>query len=92
MLIKEKLPNSTAVLILGISSILLSFPLGLIPGIIGITMSKKGRIMHNENPDNYDGFKQLNVGYIISIITTAIYCIISLWLIIYSATHAVFDQ
>jgi hypothetical protein len=66
---KQSLPNSTAVLVLGISSILLGcFFVGLILGIIAISLSGKGRKMYKQNPDLYEGYGTLNAGYIMSII------------------------
>ena len=43
---KQPLPNATTVLVLGICSIVIPFG-GLILGIIGITLSAKGRKMHS---------------------------------------------
>ena len=49
---KQTLPNSTAVLVLGICSIVFGcFFVGLILGIIGISMSGKGRKMYKDNPE-----------------------------------------
>ena len=70
---KTTLPNSTAVLVLGICSIVLScFFVGLILGIIGIVLSGKGRKMYKEDPNLYDGYGQLNAGFITSIIGLSI--------------------
>lgn len=66
---KQTLPNSTAVLVLGICSIVFGcFFVGLILGIIGLSLSGRGRRLHRENPDLYEGFGTLNAGYIMSII------------------------
>ena len=68
---KETLPNSTAVLVLGICSIIFGcFFVGLILGIVGITMAGKGRKMYVSNPELYDGYGALNAGWIMSIIGT----------------------
>ncbi len=69
---KIMLPNATAVLILGICSIVFSCMFGVILGIIGIVLSGKGIKMHKANPDLYDGWGQLNAGYIMSIIGTCL--------------------
>jgi len=70
---KILLPNSTVVLVLGICSIVFScFFVGLVLGIIGISMSSKGRKMHRDNPELYDGYGALNAGWIMSIIGTVI--------------------
>ena len=66
---KEKLPNSTAVLVLGICSIVLGcFFIGLILGIIGLVLSGKDNQMYKSNPELYDGYGALNAGRIMSII------------------------
>jgi hypothetical protein len=66
---KAKLPNSTAVLVLGICSILFScLFVGIALGIIGIVLSGKGRKMYKEDPNLYDNYSQLNAGFITSII------------------------
>jgi hypothetical protein len=71
MTTKETLPNSTAVLVLGICSIIFGcFFVGLILGIIGMNMAGKGRKMFKDNPELYDGYPALNAGYIMSIIGT----------------------
>lgn len=66
---KQPLPNATTVLVLGICSIVIPFG-GLILGIIGITLSAKGRKMNSENPGLYEGYGLLNAGWIMSIIGT----------------------
>jgi len=69
MATKETLPNSTAVLVLGICSIVFGcFFVGLIFGIIGLNMAGKGRKMYSANPELYDGYGALNAGWIMSII------------------------
>ena len=70
---KTLLPNSTAVLVLGICSIVFSCMfVGLILGIIGLVLSKPGRQMYKQNPQMHDGYGQLNAGYIMSIIGTCL--------------------
>jgi hypothetical protein len=71
MTTKQNLPNSTAVLVLGICSIVFGcFFVGLILGIVGINMAGKGRKMYRDNPELYDGYGSLNAGWIMSIIGT----------------------
>ena len=66
---QETLPNSTAVLVLGICSIAFGcIFVGLILGIIGVALSGKGRKMYKTNPENYTGYGALNAGFIMSII------------------------
>lgn len=66
---KQLLPNSTAVLVLGICSIVFGcFFVGVILGIIGLSLSSKGRRLYKDNPELYDGYGSLNAGWIMSII------------------------
>lgn len=70
---KQQLPNATAVLVLGICSIVFScFGVGLVLGIIGLVLSGKGRKMYKENPSLYEGYGTLNGGFITSIIGTCL--------------------
>lgn len=67
------LPNATAVLIMGICSIVFAcFFVGLILGIVGIVLAGKGRKLYKENPSGWEGYGQLNAGWIMSIIGTAL--------------------
>lgn len=80
---KQTLPNSTAVLILGICSIVFGcFYVGLILGIIGIILASKGRKLYKENPGLYSGYPNLNAGYIMSIIGTILGGIYILYIIL----------
>ena len=70
---KQSLPNATAVLVLGICSVVFScFYVGVICGIIGLVLSSKGRAMYRQNPEQYEGWGQLNAGWIMSIIGTVL--------------------
>ena len=68
---KQKLPNSTAALVLGILSIVLSCCcsiFGSILGVIGLVLANKATTVYNENPSQYDGFNNVKTGKILSII------------------------
>lgn len=68
---KQKLPNSTAVLVLGIVSIVLSCCcsiFGSILGIVGLVLANNATKLYNENPDQYDGFNNVKTGKILNII------------------------
>ncbi|MBN1118747.1 MAG: hypothetical protein JXA77_16165 [Bacteroidales bacterium] len=66
---KKQLPNATAVLVLGILSIVLGcVVLGFVCGIVGLVMSKEGYKLYGENPDNYVGYGSLSAGRIMSIL------------------------
>lgn len=87
---KQMLPNATAVLVLGICSIVFGcFFIGIALGIIGIVLSKKGREMYKQNPSQYDGYGSLNAGFIMSIIGL---CISSLYLVYWLIIVAILGQ
>lgn len=70
---KPVLPNATTVLVLGICSIVFScFFVGVVLGIIGIVLSNKGRALYKASPGMYEGYSQLNAGFIMSIIGTCL--------------------
>ncbi|PWA07322.1 CCC motif membrane protein [Flavobacterium psychrotolerans] len=68
---KQKLPNATAVLILGISSIITCCCwgiIGLILGIVALVLAKKDLKLYRENPETYTGYSNLNTGKVLAII------------------------
>jgi len=83
----RKLPNATAVLVLGILSILLCWCygiIGLILGIIALAISKKDFTMYNAAPQNFDNYQNLNIGRILAIIgviLSVITIILFIWVI-----------
>jgi hypothetical protein len=84
---KQTLPNATAVLVLGICSIVFGcFFVGLVLGIIGIVLSTKGRKLYKDDPTLYDGYGSLNAGFIMSIIGTILGGLYVLYVIIAGAT------
>ena len=80
---KQKLPNSTLILVFGILSIVTCCcygVLGLIFGIIAIVMAKKA--LYLENPEIYSGYQNVKTGKIlaiIGIILSAIYLLINIY-------------
>ena len=74
---KETLPNATAVLVIGILSIIFcwcSGIIGLILGIVGLILGTKSKKLYREDPDRYSlsSYKNLNAGYICALIGTII--------------------
>lgn len=67
---KQKLPNATAVLILGILSIptCCFYGAGLVFGIIALVLAKKDIDLYKTDPSLYDGYSNLNTGRILAII------------------------
>jgi hypothetical protein len=77
------LPNATAVLVMGILSIVCScFFVGLVLGIIGLVLGNKSRKLYKENPAIWDGYGQLNAGWIMSIIGLALSALYILYYIV----------
>jgi len=85
---KNKLPNATAVLVLGIFSILTCCcygVVGLALGIIALVLAAKDMKIYNENPELYSNYGNLNIGRILAIIgicLSAIYLIFTLYALI----------
>jgi hypothetical protein len=68
---KQKLPNSTAILVLGILSILTCCCWGIIGlslGIVAVILAKKDLILYYEKPEQYEGIANINTGRILAII------------------------
>ncbi len=65
---KQNAPYAVAALVLGICSIVFGCYLGIILGIIGLVMAKKGYAAYNEAPEQYAGEGMLKAGKITSII------------------------
>lgn len=67
----QKLPNATAVLILGIFSILTCCCYGIIGlalGIIALVLANKDLKLYQENPELYSNYNNLKIGRILAII------------------------
>lgn len=67
---KKKLPNGAGILTCGILSIPFAGLLGLILGIISLSMANSSLREYNKNPDNYteSSYKNVNAGRICAII------------------------
>ena len=82
---KRSLPNATAVLVLGILSIITCCCygiLGLILGIVALVLANKDMKLYLENPELYSNYKNLNIGRILAIIgisLSAVYLIVTVY-------------
>lgn len=81
------IPNSTAVLVLGIISIVTCFCYGLpglICGVIALILSNKGFQAYYENPNAYSAasYSNLNAGRICAIIGVSLSGLYLLWVIV----------
>lgn len=67
---QNKLPNATAVLVLGIISIIscCCYGIGLVPGIVGMVLASKDQKEYLANPELYSNYSNLKVGRILCII------------------------
>ena len=67
---KQKLPNATVVLILGILSIpgCCFYCIGLVFGIVALVLAKKDTALYAANPDGYDNFGNIKTGKTLAII------------------------
>ena len=88
--VREELPESLTILILGIVSIVINFifpGIGLIPAIISLVKRKKAIIVYHENPERYtkQSYEYLKIGQITAIIGLVKSIIILSILLIYIA-------
>lgn len=94
---KQKLPNGSAVMILGVLSIITCCcygVLGIVLGGIGLYMAKKDTVVYNQNPSIYTNFNNIKTGRIlciIGIILSVIYLIYMAWAISYFGMDALQD-
>ena len=83
----QKLPNATAVLVLGILSILTCCCyglFGLVLGIVGLILTNKDLIIYNQSPEKFVNYQTLNIGKIlciIGIVLSAIAILYFVWVI-----------
>jgi len=91
---KQKLPNASAVLVLGILSILTFCCygiFGIILGIVALILAKKDRDAYKLNPALYTNYSNLNTGRILAIIgliLSILYLIIIIALFAYIGLEA----
>lgn len=88
VLIRQKLPNATGILVLGISSIVLSCCcsglFGLITGIIALVLAGQDKATYNKFPDQYTGYDNVKTGRllaIIGIILSVIFILVTVYMI-----------
>lgn len=82
---KKELPNSTAVLVLGILSIVFCWCygiVGIIMGIIALVLSSKSMKLYRAEPDKWKGFSNLQAGRITAIIGLSISALTIIFIII----------
>lgn len=95
--VQQPLPNATAVLVLGILSILFGccFSIvGVIMGIIAVVLANKDMKLYRENPDLYtqSSYNNLNAGRITAIIGLVIGAILLIYTIVLFSSGGFFEQ
>jgi hypothetical protein len=84
---KQKLPNATAVIILGIFSILTCCcygVLGIILGVVALVLAKKDTQLYLENPELYSNYSNIKTGKVlayIGLVLSFIYLLLVIWMI-----------
>lgn len=82
---QQKLPNATAVLVLGIISIVgccCYGVVGLICGIIGLVLAKKDDALYSANPTLYSDYHNLKTGKILCYIGLALSALSLIYMIV----------
>lgn len=82
---KQSAPNSTAVLVLGILSLVLwcCYGIGLILGIIALVLASSGLKEYNANPEMYTSIGNLKAGRVCAIIGVSLGAIYVIWWVFY---------
>jgi len=92
---QKTLPNATAVLVLGIISIVTCWCWGIVGltlGVIALILGAKSKKLYRENPNTYSemSFKNLNAGFICAIVGVSLsgiwFLLFILRIIFFSAT------
>jgi hypothetical protein len=86
--VQQQLPNATAILVLGILSIVMCFCYGIFGvalGIIALVLSGKAKALYNENPEQYTigSYKNMNAGRVCGLIGTILSSLYLVFVIIY---------
>jgi len=95
---KQKLPNSTLILVFGILSIVSCCCygiLGLILGVIALVLAGKATKVYTENSELYTGFQNVKTGKILAIIGIVLNVIMlaySIWIISLLGFDGIQDQ
>lgn len=95
---QQKLPNATAVMVLGILSIVTCICYGIfsvVLGAVGLILAGKDKKLYMQNPSLYTNYGTLNTGKILSIIglVLGVICIaLMAWVISIVGMDALQDQ
>ncbi|MFY7741779.1 MAG: CCC motif membrane protein [Flavobacterium sp.] len=95
---KQKLPNSTAILILGIFSILTCCcygVLGILLSVIALYLANKDTQLYMENKESYSNYSNIKTGKVlayIGLILSIIYLLFVIWLFVTFGYEGMQDQ
>lgn len=95
---KQKLPNSTAILILGIFSILTCCcygVLGILLSVIALYLANKDKQLYMENKELYSNYSNIKTGKVlayIGLILSIIYLLFVIWLFVTFGYEGMQDQ
>lgn len=96
--IKQQLPNSTLILVLGIVSIVTCCCygfVGLIFGVVALVLANKATKIYAAQPELYTGFQNVKTGKILAIIgivLSVVYLLFVLWLVTVFGWEVLQDQ
>lgn len=82
--IQQELPNSTAILVLGILSIIFAGLIGIILACIALSMSGKARSLYRDYPQEYTAasYSRMNAGRICAIVGLCLVAVLIVGVII----------
>ncbi|MBB4806089.1 putative membrane protein [Chryseobacterium defluvii] len=86
---QQKLPNATAVLVLGIVSIVTCCCygiVGIITGVIGLSLYSKDNALYQQNPGLYSDYSNLKTGRILCIIGIVLSVLYLIYLVVMIST------
>lgn len=88
--IRQDLPNSTAILVLGILSIIFAGLIGIILAIVALSMSKNARHAYEDYPGDYTeaSYSRVNAGRICAIIGLSLVAVLILIVLVVLAYAA----
>lgn len=91
----NKIPNSIAVLVLGIISFFACCccnPIGIILAVIGLILAKKGEKLYLENPNMYNKSNELKIGKILCIAGLVINFIYLIFNLVFTGADVLFNS
>jgi hypothetical protein len=95
---KQKLPNATAVLILGILSILTCCcygVLGIIMAVIALVLAKKDTQLYMASPELYSNYSNIKTGKVlayIGLVLSILYLLLVIWMFLTFGFEGMQDQ